>query len=114
MGHKHSKEKLDGEDIKRQAELQVLLALQLFKYDKWGNTPVDKMLSDIHETLPKLSDKVKKAGKTKAIPWADTANLAVFEAQYAFITKHQGVGIRVGIRNGGCKSWLQVCARTPR
>ena len=63
--------------------------MQVFEFDKWGKMPVDKKLSDIRETLQKLSDKVKKAGKTKAIPWADTANLAVFEAQYAHVTKHQ-------------------------
>ena len=63
--------------------------MQVFEFDNWGKMPVDKKLSDIRETLQKLSDKVKKAGKTKAIPWAETANLAVLEAQYAFITKHQ-------------------------
>ena len=68
----------------------LLLAVQVFEFDKWGKTPVDKKLSDIHETLQKLSDKVEKAGKTKPIPsplGAETANLAVLEAQYAFITK---------------------------
>mmetsp|Transcript_17119 Transcript_17119/g.56183 ORF Transcript_17119/g.56183 Transcript_17119/m.56183 type:complete len:155 (-) Transcript_17119:1337-1801(-) len=86
MGHKHSKEKLDGEDIKRQAELQVLLAVQVFKSDKWGKTPVDKKLSDIHKTLQELYDKVNEAGKTKAIPYAKTAELAVLDAQLRFIT----------------------------
>lgn len=93
--------------------------MQVFEFDKWGKMPVDKKLSDIRETLQKLSDKVKKAGKTKAIPWAETANLAVLEAQYAFLSpKTSGVGIRCkwasGSRNGDCKNWLQVCARTPR